>query len=64
MYGGEYSVDFEFDITTVITVGHLIKEDDKKIIIARELFIKENEGEIRGIIVIPKKNIIEMEILE
>ena len=47
--------DDDFSISEMQTVGFLIIEDDKQIVIARDV---HDESDCRGIIVIPKENII------
>lgn len=51
-YNFQESVDHGFDVTEVEIVGHLIDEDDIKVIVALELFKREKD--VRRTIVIPK----------
>lgn len=51
----QQTIDADFDVAIMESVGFLIQEDKKKLVLAGELL--EN-GNARRIIVIPKENII------
>jgi len=57
----QYDVKFDFEITRIISIGYLIQEDKEKIVIARDCFPVEKE--VRGVISIPKVNIISRELI-
>lgn len=48
-----------FSVCTVITVGHLIEEDKEQITLSQDLI----DEEIRGVICIPKENIVSKKML-
>ena len=55
MYIQQCEIDSHFDVCVIESVGFLIKEDKKNIILAGDLV----DGDVRRVIVIPKENIIE-----
>jgi len=56
-YIGQVAVDQEFDIEVISTVGWLIKEDEFKIVLAQDNFQNIEADDFRGVIVIPRENI-------
>lgn len=53
-YMYQMEVTEEVNIVTIETVGFLVKEDKKMVMLAQD----DIEGEVRGVICIPKENII------
>jgi hypothetical protein len=56
-YIGQVAADQKFDIEVIATVGWLIKEDEFKIVLAQDNFQNIEANDFRGVIVIPKENI-------
>jgi hypothetical protein len=56
-YIGQVAADQEFDIEVIYTVGWLVKEDKFKIVLAQDNFQNIEVNDFRGVIVIPRENI-------
>ena len=63
-YIGQVAADQEFDIEVISTVGWLIKEDEFKIVLAQDNFQNIETNDYRGVIVIPRENIMAITSLE
>ena len=60
-YSGVYDPRVkEFEVVKMITVGHLIREDDEVVILASEYY---SDHDVRYVSVIPKVTIKKMEVL-
>lgn len=55
-YFEQLEADHDFSIVMIETVGYLVEKNESKVVVAQD----NVEGELRGVIVIPVENIIEI----
>jgi hypothetical protein len=58
-YTERYPLDYDFTTIPVETVGYLLKEDKKRIILFRDIYRygkSDDEARLDGVIVIPKRS--------
>lgn len=53
-YLNQLSKEEKFEVCEIITIGFIVEEDKKKIVLAQDII----DNDYRGIIVIPKENIL------
>lgn len=59
-YIEQYHKDYEFKVAVITTVGFVLKETDKQIVLSQDKMSGDSSGEYRGIIVIPMENVVEI----
>lgn len=55
MYITQCNKDDKFEVSEILSVGYIVKEDSKSITLAGDVI---DDGDIRRVIIIPKENII------
>lgn len=55
MYMTQQHKDDKFDVSVICSVGYVVSEDKKQIVLAGDVL---DGGDIRRVIVIPKENIV------
>ena len=55
IYYQQFECTYDFDVCVIISIGYLVSENKKQVVISRD---DMGEGDCRGIIAIPRENII------
>jgi hypothetical protein len=63
-YINQLHKDYDFEVVVIKTIGFLLSETDTQIVLAQDKMSGDADEEYRGIICIPKENIVEIKSLE
>ena len=65
VYDAEFEAEWPFEICVLNTVGYLVKETEKEILVVREYRIRNgDEVRFRGSVLIPKENIVSRRLIK